>query len=342
MKVLIVGGTGLISTAITNTLQQRGIEVTHFNRGKSQVRVPAGMPRPQVIVGDRKDFPAFERQMAQAGRFDAVIDMVAYLPEEVESAVRAFRGRVGQYIFCSTVDAYVKPYVRFPITENHPIGGLTAYGKAKARCEDVLMAAHTREFPVTIIRPAMTFGEGGHMIDLFVWNSRFLDRIARGMPIISHGDGQSLWGALYINDIAGPFANAVGNYKAFGRAYHVTADEVQTWDQYFAGCAQAIGVPVPELVHIPTSLLVRALPKAARECAENFQFDNVFDNSAAKEDLGFRQTVSFVEAVRRTYQWLVENKKLQRNEENPLYDEILAAWRPLADQFTHSLSGNDA
>ena len=82
--------------------------------------------------------------MEEAGSFDCVIDMVCYLPEEAESALRTFTGRTGQYIFCSTVDVYTKPAASYPITEDAEKSPSTKfmYGYNKARCEELLFAAH--------------------------------------------------------------------------------------------------------------------------------------------------------------------------------------------------------
>ena len=106
MKVLIIGGTGLISTAITGQLLERGDDVTLYNRGKSEARIPAGA---KTLHGDRKQYAEFEKQMAEAGNFDCVIDMVGFVPEDAESVVRAFKGRIGHFIFCSTVCVYGGP-----------------------------------------------------------------------------------------------------------------------------------------------------------------------------------------------------------------------------------------
>jgi nucleoside-diphosphate-sugar epimerase len=106
LSILILGGTGLISTAIARQLLARGEEVTLYNRGQRQGYYAN---QTKTIFGDRKQYAAFEAQMAEAGKFDCVIDMICYLPEEAESAIRAFRGRIGQYILCSTVDVYTKP-----------------------------------------------------------------------------------------------------------------------------------------------------------------------------------------------------------------------------------------
>jgi nucleoside-diphosphate-sugar epimerase len=156
MKILIIGGTGLISTPITQFLLERGDEVTHYNRGKFDLYpLPPGV---HSIQGDRTDCPAFERQIAEAGNWDCVMDMVGYAPEDAESVARAFRGRTGHFIFCSTVDVYRKPASSFPVTEAEGYGGLNTYSVNKVKCEQILRAAHERgDFPLTIIRPAYTY-----------------------------------------------------------------------------------------------------------------------------------------------------------------------------------------
>jgi nucleoside-diphosphate-sugar epimerase len=347
MRVLIVGGTGLISTAISRVLAGRGVDLSHFNRGERPVRLPENLPRPKVVKGDRKDFPAFERQIAELcekdGPFDAVIDMVAYLPEETESAIRAFRGRTRHFIFTSTVDAYLKPPRSFPIKERDPIGGLTVYGQAKARCEEIALAAHARgDLPVTIIRPAMTYGEGGQLLDLFGWGSAFVDRMLRGMPIIGHGDGQSFWTCCHIDDAALAFANGAGNPATFGKAYNVTGETWHTFNQYYEAIAEGVGAPQPDLVYIPTTLLHQALPRKARECLQNFQFDNIFDTGAARRDLGFAQTIDVREGARRTYRWLVENGRAQKAEDAPIYDRLIAMWKKHAAAFAEEARALDA
>jgi nucleoside-diphosphate-sugar epimerase len=331
MKILIIGGTGLISTAITAQLLAQGHQLTLYNRGKTEARVPGSVA---FMVGDRQQFAAFEAQMAEAGHFDCVIDMVCYTPEEAASAVRAFKGRVGQFVFCSTVDVYRRPAVRLPYREDEPQGSNSLYGQRKTACEQVLMAAHAEGgLPVTIIRPAHTYGEGGRVIHSLGWGTAFLDRIRKGKPIVVHGDGNSLWVSCHIDDVARAFVNAVGNPTTFGNAYHTTGEEWQTWDQYHVRVAEALGAPPPTLVHIPTDLLVRLAPDRATVTLHNFQYSNVFDNSAAKADLGFRYTIPWVEGVRRTVAWLDERHLILDSDTDPVDDQIIAAWQAATHQM---------
>ena len=331
MKILIIGGTGLISTAITRQLLERGDEVTLFNRGRTPLRIPPG---PRILQGDRQDFPAFEAQIAAAGIFDAAIDMVCYYPNEAESALRALRGRVGQLIFCSTCSVYSRPASRYPITEDESRQPSGSYGRNKALCEDVFTAAHRRgELPVTILRPAFTYGEGRGLPSAFKWGTGFLDRLRRGQPIIAPGDGNALRAYCYMEDVARAFVAAAGYSPAFGRTVHVPGDEWLTWNRYFAEVAAALGAPAPELVHIPTSLLARLDPERCEELVTNNHHINILDNSAAKQLLGFRQTVPFSEGVRRTIAWLDQNHLIARDDD-PWEDQVIAQWKDLADTLS--------
>jgi nucleoside-diphosphate-sugar epimerase len=338
MKILVIGGTGLISNSISRELLEKGEELTLYNRGKSEMRFPPGA---KTILGDRKDFTRFEAQMREAGTFDVVIDMVCFHPDEAESVVRAFKGRVGQVIFCSTVDVYSKPPDVFPITENQDrSGALGEYGQNKVKCEDVFFRAHEQgDFPATIIRPAYTYGEGGVIIHTFGWTTAYIDRLRKGKPVVVHGDGQSLWVCCHIDDVGHTFVAACGSPATFGRAYHTTGEEWLTWDQYNLQVAEAIGAPRPELVHIPSDLLVRAAPERAGVVGINFQFDNIFDNGAAKQDLDFQYTVPWKEGVRRTVGWLDERGKIQNSDEDPYDDRVIAAWRKYSEEMVTALKG---
>lgn len=181
-----------------------------------------------VLHGGRRDCPAFERQTADAGRFDCVADMIGYVPADTESAVRACSGRTDQYIFCSTINVYRKPATRYPsYTEDEPYGGLNAYSSNKVLCERILRQAHTRgDLPVTIIRPAYTYGEGRSPVNTFGRGSSYLDGIRKGKLVVVHGDGSGFWTACHRDDVGRAFATAAGRSCTLGQAYQVPGE---TW-----------------------------------------------------------------------------------------------------------------
>ena len=327
MKYLIIGGTGLISTPITKFLVEKGEDVTLFNRGLRSKTVPDNV---RTIQGDRRDFSSFENLFSTGEKYDFVIDMVCFRPDEAESSIRAFKGRIDQYIFCSTVDVYAKPANRLPYTESEPRNSITEYGQNKVKCEDRFIDAHNRsDFKVTIIRPAATYGEGGTIIHSLGWKTTYLDRIRKGKPIIVHGDGNSLWVMCHIEDVARAHIAACGNPKTYGRAYHTTGEEWITWNQYHYIVAEAMQAPKPSLIHIPTDLLYQLAPEQASISAFNFQYSNIFDNTNAHNDLDFRYTIPFKLGAQRTIRWLDENQRILGSESDPIDDQILGAWAKL-------------
>ncbi|MBC8143259.1 MAG: NAD-dependent epimerase/dehydratase family protein [Armatimonadetes bacterium] len=335
MRVLIIGGTGLISHAITRRMiAQGGFDITHYNRGQRARKYDAPV---RTITGDRYDYPAFAAQMRDlqdAGSgFDVVIEMIGYKPADIESLREAFAGRVGQVVFCSTVDVYSKPPARYPVPndadQSHPADW--DYAQNKAACEALLRAAHQRgDFPVTILRPAHTYDDHGALLHSFIAGTAYLDRIRRGLPIITHGDGESLWVSCHADDVATAFVNACDNDKTFGRGYALPGHEWRTWNDVHRTVAKAIVAPPPRLVHIPTDLLAR-LSERANVCRINFRYNNIFETAEARADLGFDPQITFAEGTKRVYDTLDAAGKIASAESDPEWDVILRLWEKHTD-----------
>lgn len=328
MNVLIIGGTGLISAATTRRLLEKGATVTHYNRGKRSGEFDGKVA---TIAGDRYDHAAFEAQMAALPNFDVVIDMIGYAPEDVRSLVRAFGGKTGHLIFCSTVDVYdrfaMQKNPRYPIPEDVPQAGRNDYGRNKVLCENILQeAAATGAFPLTILRPAHTYNDGGAIIHSFGWGTQWIDRLRKNRPIIVHGDGMSLWSVCHADDVGPAFAEAAGNPASFGKSYNVAAEEWLTWDEMYMVAAQTLGTPEPRLVHIPSETLGKLAPKVSGIFPENFMHNNIFDNSTAKRDLNFGYTVPFAEGVRRVVSGLDARSGVQNSDDQLWYDALIADW----------------
>lgn len=333
MRVLIIGGTGLIGTGITRGLVAAGHEVVAFTRGTTEADVPAAV---SFRRGDRNSREELER--AAEVDPDCVIDTVCFGPETARVAVETFAGAVDQYVFCSTVDVYRRPPADQPITESAPRESETGaepvsvYAADKAAAEDVFFDAHGDAFATTVIRPWSTYGDRGPVLHTLGSGSYYLDRIRKGKPVIVHGDGTSLWGACHRDDVAGAFVAAVGNEAAYGEAYHVTSEEPMTWNQYHHRVARALDAPEPELVHIPTDLLERRLPERTDLLADHLRYTTVFDNAKARRDLGFEYTVDFEAGVRRAADAIESTVGIDPwHSEND--DAVIQEWREAADGF---------
>jgi nucleoside-diphosphate-sugar epimerase len=180
---------------------------------------------------------------------------------------------------------------------------------------------------VTLIRPGHTYGEGGPVLHSLGNTTAFLDRIRHGLPLVVHGDGNGLWSALHADDVAQIFAAGAGNPVALGRTYNATGTEWMTWDQYHARVAEALGAPLPELVHIPAELLARIAPDRAAQSRRSLQYPGLYDMTAACADLGFAARVSFVDGMRRTIRWLEAEGRIESWQTDPGYDQIVAEWK---------------
>ena len=339
MRILIIGGTGLISTAIVRQLVERGDHVTVYNRGE-RTAPPAGVTQ---LLGDRRDAVAFEAAIQASGTWDAVVDMVCFEPAEAAVAARVLNGRTGHYIMTSTIDVYRKPATRLPYREDEPHGGIGQYARAKVACEAVLWDAHRRDgLPLTVIRPAATYGEGGRLVQPLGFRPTLIDRMRKGKPIIVHGDGSSLWVSCHRDDVAGAFVGAVSAPGVtIGHAYHATGEEWVTWDQHLALVADAAGAPPPDICHVPSDALRRIAPEAGRLAWENFRFHNIFDNTAAHRDLGFRQTIPLRDGLPRLISWLDGSGGVADSDQDPLDDRVIKSWRQMVDGLEAALAPLD-
>ncbi len=333
MHVLLIGGTGLISTGITRQLVEAGYEVTCFTRGESEETIP---DRVRFITGDRNEPDDLQR--AVEAEPDCVIDMVCFSPEQAEAAIDTFGGTIDQFVYCSTVDVYHRPPERNPVTESaEREPAVSEYGEKKAAAEDVFMEADGRAFATTIIRPWHTYGEGGSVLHTLGYGTYFLDRLWEGKPVIVHGDGTSIWAPCHRDDVARAFVAAVGNETAYGEAYHVTSEEHITWNQYYRRVARAIGAPEPDLVHIPTRQLLEILPDRTYPLEAHFQYSSVFDNAKARRDLDYRYTIAFEDGVRRTVERLKADDAIDPwdTEDD---DVIIEAWNEALNAFEERVS----
>jgi nucleoside-diphosphate-sugar epimerase len=329
MKALFIGGTGLISTACTQLGVERGIDLTILTRGQRPAELPAGIRSIAVDVNDRNAVKA-----AIAGEsFDAVADFIAFTPDQVERDLDLFRGRTRQYIFISSASAYQKPATHYMITESTPLANpLWQYSRDKIACEERLMRAYREEgFPITIVRPSLTYGDTQVPLSVNSWAKSYtvVDRMRRGKKVIVPGDGSSLWVITHNTDFAKGFIGLLGNPQATGHAFHITSDEVMTWDQFYRIVAEAAGVNEPQLVHIASDYIARCMPEKLGSLVGDKSVSVVFDNSKIKRFVpGFCATTPFAQGIRRTIAWFdaaAERRDIDE-EANEAWDQLIAGY----------------
>jgi nucleoside-diphosphate-sugar epimerase len=324
MKVLFIGGTGIISSACSELAVERGIELYHLNRGKSARPTPEGVHR---IRADISDVSAV-RSALDGLRFDAVVQWIGFTPEQVERDIELFRGRTGQYVFISSASAYQTPPARLPITESTPLDNpYWAYSRDKIACEQRLLRAHQEGvLPATIVRPSHTYDRtllptrGGYTA---------IDRMRRGREVVVHGDGTSLWVLTHHADFAKAFVGLLGHPQALGEAFHITSDEVLSWNQIYEILGHAAGVK-PKLVHLPSDFIAAHDPEWGASLLGDKTHSTIFDNTKIKRLVpGFVATRRFFEGAREIIDWYDADPARQTvdPELDALLDRMIDAYR---------------
>jgi nucleoside-diphosphate-sugar epimerase len=325
MKVLFIGGTGFISTAVSRLALEKGIDLYHLNRGQRKSEL-AGV---KSLVADIHQPDAMQAALNDM-QFDVVVDWIAFKPEDIERDITLFQGRVKQFMFISSASAYQKPPAFPIITESTPLyNPYWDYSRNKIACEERLLQAYRQEgFPVTIVRPSLTY-DTNLPIAMGGWGCYTLaDRLLKGKPIIVHGDGSSLWVVTHAEDFGRGFLGLVGNQQAIGHAFHITSDEVLTWDQIYITIADALGVKA-NIVHIPSDFIAKVAPEKSGSLLGDKTWSAIFDNSKIKAFVpGFQAVIPFRDGVRRTLAWFDADEK--RRWVNPdvtaQMEKILAAY----------------
>lgn len=327
MKVLVLGGTGLISQSIVAQLAGRGDDVWVYHRGQTTAPLPH---RAVVRHGSRADAAALAALAAEEN-FSAVVDMICFTEADARVAVQAFGGRVPQYVMCSTVDVYTKPAHYFPVDEAHERKPSLAFRYAwdKQAAETVLAGAHAAGgFALTVFRPAATYA--AHVVAPLGTMDLYVHRLRRDLPVILPGDGTSLWVACHRDDVARAFVRSLGHQPTHGTAYNVASSELLTWDTYWGTFARALGIGQPQFLHVPTDVLTAAVPDLAEWCGTNFHHNNIIDSSLAQRELGFGSTVRWADGARMVAQsWTP----------GPVDPALAARYQQLVDAWQHSTRG---
>lgn len=329
MKVLVIGGTGVIGSFVVQALLEREHCITVLSQGVTQrgVKLSSGI---NFLQGDRNN-PSLVRDLTAQG-YDCVIDPACFEPGDASRTVEFLKGKVNQYIFVSTVDVYTKPAKVYPVGENaerRPRSSFP-YALKKFQCEEIFFATHNRKaFFLTVLRLTHTYGEGiTPLLETFGWGTYHLDRLKKGKLVILHGDGNALWSSRYAADVAEAIVSAVLNEKAYGKAYNFASEEVMTWRGLYETVAELLYAPPLHFVHVPAQVLGHVLGSKAQWCTENFQYSNVFSVEQAKRGLSFCFRTSFWEGAKWCLEWLMTHGGFRdsSSQEFAFYDEFLQSW----------------
>ena len=323
MKVIFIGGSGTISSASTNLAIEKGIELFHLNRGKtSSIRpVPAEVKQ---LISDVRNVDQTSKVLENL-TFDAVVDWISFIPEQLENNLKLFEGKAKQYVFISSASAYQTPPEKLPVTERTPLENpYWEYSRNKIACEDFLRK-HAEKYGMkfTIVRPSHTYDktllpfDGGYTV---------LKRMLDGKPVVVLGDGTSIWTLTHHKDFAVGLVGLLNNPKAMNNYFHITSDEWLTWDQIFNIVGNAFGVK-PKLVHVPSEIIASYIPEIGDGLLGDKMHSMIFDNSKVKNAVPeFGCKIPFEEGVKDIVAWYSGNQsdKTISHELNLKFDKMIS------------------
>lgn len=298
LKLLFIGGTGIISSACSTLAIERGFDLYLLNRGQSHRVYPPGA---KILNGDIRD-PESVHDALRGRDFDVVVNWIAFTPEHIATDLEVFRGRTSQYLFISSASAYQTPPRYLPVTESTPLHNpYWAYSRAKIACEEKLMQAYREEgFPMTVVRPSHTYDKtllpmhGGYTI---------VNRMRQGKKVIVHGDGTSLWTMTHHRDFAKGLVGLLGNSRAIGDTFHITSDEWLTWNQLFMMVAAAANTKA-DMVHVPSVFINHFDPEWGASLLGDKTHSMMFDNSKIKRLIpDYAATIPFEQGAREIMAW---------------------------------------
>ena len=322
MKVLFIGGTGNISRRVSILALEMGNDLYVLNRGTREVNL-RGVKTIRADISNRAEMS----RVLQNHKWDVVVNWIAYTPADIKRDYEMFQGKTYQYIFISSASAYQKPLLNPFITETTPLENpFWQYSRDKIACEALLIKYHDEiGFPYTVVRPSLTY-DTVIPVPIGGWTEfTIVDRIRKGGKIIVQGDGSSLWTITHAEDFAKGFIGLVGNQLAIGEAFHITSDEILTWDQIHNSLAEAAGAEA-KIVHIPSDLLAYYDPKLLGSLSGDKSVSVIFDNSKIKKLVpGYKADIPFVQGIKRTLEWFESDKRRQviLKETNDMMDAMI-------------------
>jgi nucleoside-diphosphate-sugar epimerase len=297
VSTLVLGGTSFVGGRLVDLLLAAGTEVTLLNRGRS-----APPPGVGQLVADRKD-PAAMRAALEGTEWDAVYDVSGFVMaaggSSFEDLVGLLEGRIGRYLFVSSIMAY-RPTGFFPWTEDQPCRDdpPTTYGGFKVYAERVLLdAARDRGFPATAARPAAIYGPANNIYDM---EAAMFTRLRRGLPVLVPHGGLVTTSYGHVDELCAALLRLGREPAAVGEVINVTGEGV-TAAQYVATAAEVVGVE-PDVVLVPDEALVglgKPLPFSHLFAARHH---GILSTEKARR-LGIPAERDFATGMAGTYEW---------------------------------------
>ena len=328
MNLLLVGGTGVLSSAIAETALAKGDAVTVINRGNRNA-----IPGCEAIVSDRHDYDKIENGLGNR-HFDVAIDFLVFNREDSIRSFEFYSKRCNQYVLVSSCFVYDFSKGGF-VHEGSPRGlSCWKYSSGKCEAEDALVHAAARSgCGYTIVRPFVTYGNTRIPYSLapahgFDWTMVF--RALAGKPLLAWNGGRGRCNITRVEDFCTGLFGLLLNKRAYGESVNVCGDEAPRWIDVVAALEETSGTTIP-LLDLPKEFIQEHYPERKEEI-DGRSFDVFASNEKLKSLVpSFRSTIPLRDGIAKTVSAYRANNFQQGVDwgYDAKCDEVVNAWHAM-------------
>ena len=315
MKILIIGGSGVISEYLTAITSKMHMDVYCYCRGNSKELIPDNV---NIIFGDCFNKEELTKKLGQYS-FDVVIDFMSFNGSQLNIKLNSLKGKTTQYIFISSAVIYSesKDLVEKK-EEDDKNNDLWGYSIGKIECERLLIDfCSQNDMKYTIVRPYITYGNQRvpFQINSFLNSFSIINRIILGKPIVIAGNGNNQSTITHSEDLCRALVGLILNPKAFNNDFNITSDETFTWNQVLGIIGKVVGIkPIP--VYLPVEFVEENSPllkgSIAGDKARNMLFDNTKIKEVLEDDNLFQ--IKFEDGIKKTYHFMKNTFKVYKTD----------------------------
>lgn len=279
-KILLIGGTGVLSSAVTKEALKRGISVTMINRGTRTI--PDDVT---FIKSDNKNYSYIKEQLKDLF-FDAIIDFICYTDEDLKNSFNLYKDFTSQYFFISSGAVYNTTLGGAPFNEDAPkVLPIWNYSVNKWKSECLLVdLANTTSCDYTIIRPGVTYDDTRipyGIMPPYGYHWTLCARILAHKPIITWKGGQIRSSVMRVEDFATAMVSLIGNPNAYNEAFNISGDESPSAREILEEVENVLGKKAIT-IDISPEFYAHELPSKAGEILGGRSIDSPLDNSKIK------------------------------------------------------------
>ena len=300
MKLLIIGGTGVLSSAVTAEAIKQGMSVTMINRGNR--KIPEGV---DLIKSDKDDLGYIAKQL-DGRTFDAVMDYLCYTDAQTEKSVKFYQKYAKQYFYISSCAVYNTELLAGKMAdEDSPkVLPIWKYSVDKWASEQkITKLFEGSDVKYTIIRPCVTYGDTRipyGISPMYGYHWTLAARILAGKPIITWNGGINHCNMTRVEDFAVGVVGLIGNEKTYGEAFNVCGDEAPTFREVLDVMSEYLHKDVIT-VDVSSEFYAKELPSRAGEILGGRSIDTINSNAKLKAVVpAFKQTYSLKDGIYKT------------------------------------------